>query len=63
MALCYRSRRTGRIYDADYIPLDDNCSFKNLGNFERLQNDPAYELVVSNRTLRNGYGVFQRRAD
>ncbi len=49
------------IYGADYIVLDDIGSFKNLDNYERLQNDPAYDLVAINKVLRNGYALFKRR--
>lgn len=49
------------IYGADYILLDDIGTFKNLDNYERLRNDPTYDLVASNGTLRNGYAVFERR--
>lgn len=48
------------VYGADYILLDDIGTFKNLGNYERLVADPGYKLRASNRTLRNGYAVFER---
>ncbi len=50
------------VYGADFILLDDIGTFKNLGNYERLVADPSYELQACNRTLRNGYAVFERRA-
>jgi hypothetical protein len=49
------------VYGADYILLDDIGTFKNLRNYERLSDDPAYHLLASNVTLRNGYAVFERR--
>jgi hypothetical protein len=49
------------IYGANYILLDDICSFKNLGGYEQLQNDPIYDLIASNKGLRNGYAIFKRR--
>jgi hypothetical protein len=50
------------VYGADFILLDDIGTFKNFGNYERLVADPSYELRASNRTLRNGYAVFELRA-
>ncbi len=49
------------VYGADFILLDDIRTFKNLGNYERLRDDPTYQLVVANSALRNGYAVFERR--
>jgi hypothetical protein len=50
------------VYGADYILLDDIGTFKNLANYDRLTNDPAYHLMAANSELRNGYAVFARRS-
>jgi len=51
------------VYGADYILLDDIGTFKNLGNYERLLADPTYRLRACNKTLRNGYAVFELRIE
>ena len=48
------------VYGADYLLLDDIATFKNMGNNERLNSDPAYKVIASNAELRNGYAVFER---
>ena len=49
------------IYGARYILLDDINAFKNYANYHQLLNDPEYELIEENKTLRNGYAVFKRK--
>jgi hypothetical protein len=49
------------VYGAHFILLDDIGTFKNLGNYERLRDDPTYQLLATNAELRNGYAVFERR--
>jgi hypothetical protein len=48
-------------YGARLIALDDINSFKNFENHDRLSKDPAYDVVMMNRYLRNGYSIFVRR--
>jgi hypothetical protein len=48
------------VYGAKWILLDDIRAFKNYHNYTRLLADPLYELVESDRFLRNGYAVFRR---
>ena len=49
------------VHGAGVIALDDINAFKNMANHERLMADPAYELCVLNKWLRNGYSIFVRR--
>jgi len=49
------------VYGADYILLDDIGTFKDRANYERLSKDPAYDILLSNPDVRNGYAVFERR--
>lgn len=49
------------VYGARFLLLDDIRSIKNHGNYGRLRNDGAYELVERSWRLRNGFAVFQRR--
>lgn len=60
------SEFTGRreldlVYGASIIALDDITTFKNFDNHHRLLNDPAYEVCVMNRYLRNGFSIFIHR--
>ena len=48
------------VYGADYLLLDDICTFKNHSNNERLMNDPLYRLTVANPDLRNGFAMFEK---
>jgi hypothetical protein len=56
------SAELDEVHGADYLLLDDIGTFKNMTNFERLSADPAYRLVATNPTLRNGYAVFELAA-
>jgi hypothetical protein len=49
------------VIGARFICLDDIVDIKNLRSFNHLVNDPAYELLVANPSLRNGYAIFQRK--
>lgn len=49
------------VYGAKLILLDDTNTFKNFHNRQRLMQDPSYELVEENPTVRNGYAIFRRR--
>jgi hypothetical protein len=53
------SAELDEVHGADYLLLDDIGTFKNMANFERLSSDPAYRLMATNPTLRNGYAVFE----
>lgn len=55
-------RELDLVYGATIIALDDIMTFKNFDNHYRLLNDPAYEICVMNRFLRNGYSIFMRRS-
>lgn len=48
------------IYGAKFILLDDIRAFKNYDNYHKLLDDPNYQLLKENKTLRNGYAIFQR---
>lgn len=51
------------VYGADLILLDDVNAFKNFENYQRLKSDPAYRLIEEDWSLRNGYAIFERRAN
>ena len=51
-----------KIYGAKIILLDDITTFKNFSVHKRLLQDPHYELIAENQTLRNGYSAFRLRA-
>jgi hypothetical protein len=46
------------IYGAKIICLDDINAFKCHAVRQLLLNDPAYELLVENQQLRNGFSIF-----
>ena len=48
------------VYGAKYIALDDIGTYKNWKNYFRLKEDPNYELIAEERSVRNGYCVFKR---
>lgn len=48
------------VYGARYIALDDINVYKNWTNYFRLKDDPNYELICEDRSVRNGFCVFQR---
>jgi glycosyltransferase involved in cell wall biosynthesis len=48
------------VYGARYIALDDINTFKNWSNYFRLKDDPGYELMAEDRSVRNGYCIFKR---
>jgi radical SAM superfamily enzyme YgiQ (UPF0313 family)/glycosyltransferase involved in cell wall biosynthesis/predicted O-methyltransferase YrrM len=50
------------VYGATWILLDDINIFKNFENYQRLRNDPQYELYQENWQLRNGYAVFRKKS-
>jgi hypothetical protein len=47
-------------YGAKFILLDDIRAFKNYENYEKLLNDPSYELIEEQLFLRNGYAIFRK---
>lgn len=47
-------------YGAKWILLDDIRAFKNYNNYTFLLQDPAYELVEKDLSLRNGYAIFKK---
>jgi hypothetical protein len=49
------------IYGATIICLDDTQTFKNFCSRFRLTGDQAYELIIDDSSLRNGFSVFCRR--
>ncbi|MDA8140089.1 MAG: glycosyltransferase [Desulfobacteraceae bacterium] len=51
------------VYGARFILLDDINTFKNHSNYQRLSKDPQYSLLAEDKVLRNGYAVFERRAE
>ena len=55
------SAELDEVYGAEYLLLDDICTFKNFSNYRRLIQDPRYSLMASNQTVRNGYAIFGRR--
>ena len=55
------SAELDEIYGATIICLDDTETFKNFHSRFRLVNDQAYELIIDNKMLRNGFSVFCRR--
>lgn len=48
------------VYGAKYIALDDISTYKNWNNYFKLKEDPHYELIAEERSVRNGYCVFKR---
>lgn len=48
------------IYGARWIFLDDIRTFKNYNNYTYLLEDPLYELVERDLSLRNGYAIFKK---
>ncbi|MEA3211416.1 MAG: hypothetical protein QOE70_4473 [Chthoniobacter sp.] len=48
------------VYGSRYIALDDINAFKNWTNYFQLKDDPNYELISENRSVRNGFCVFKR---
>jgi hypothetical protein len=48
------------VYGAKIICLDDTKTFKNYGSRHRLINDPSYQLIIDEGSLRNGFSVFCR---
>ena len=50
-----------RVYGARWLLLDDVNAYKNFANYQRLQQDPNYELFRENWQLRNGYAVFKKK--
>ncbi|BAY33281.1 group 1 glycosyl transferase [Nostoc carneum NIES-2107] len=50
------------LYGAKYICLDDINTFKNYQNYHKLLESPEYSLITSNRNIRNGYAIFQRKS-
>lgn len=66
MVLIDGSEFTGKseldeVYGARWILLDDINAFKNFANYQRLRNDPSYEIYRENWHLRNGYAVFKKK--
>jgi len=51
------------IKGAGLILLDDTTTFKCHNARQALLNDPMYEAIADDQTLRNGYAVFRRRAE
>ncbi len=49
------------VYGAEFILLDDICTYKCHEAHHRLLRDPGYELIAENPSLRHGYSIFQRR--
>ena len=52
-----------RVHGARWLLLDDTNTLKNHQAAMLLLDDPDYELVATNPSLRNGYAVFRRRED
>jgi glycosyltransferase involved in cell wall biosynthesis/predicted O-methyltransferase YrrM len=50
-----------QVYGAKYILLDDITTFKNYDNHQQLLNDPNYQLIAENTSVRNGYSVFKKK--
>lgn len=50
-----------QVHGAGFIALDDINTFKNGPSFARLMADPAYDLLVANKILRNGFALFKHR--
>lgn len=48
------------VHGAKFIILDDIVDIKHFKSYENLSHDPAYFLLAENKTLRNGYAIFQR---
>lgn len=64
MVLIDGSEFTGKaelneVYGARWVLMDDINSFKNFENYQRLKNDPSYQLIAENWSLRSGYAAFQ----
>ncbi|MBT9313003.1 glycosyltransferase family 4 protein [Leptothoe kymatousa] len=51
------------VYGARYICLDDINTYKNHENHNRLCEDKNYELVIEDRSTRNGFSIFKRIGD
>src|SRR5262245_331788 len=51
-----------KVYGAKFILLDDTKAYKNFAVRRQLIEDPNYELLADNQSLRNGYSAFRRRA-
>ena len=49
------------VYGAEYILLDDICTYKCHAARRRLLHDPGYELIAENEKIRHGYSIFKRR--
>lgn len=49
-----------QVYGAQFILLDDICTYKNFNSHHQLLKDPNYILLEQNISLRNGYSIFQR---
>lgn len=52
-----------RVYGAKFLLLDDVAAYKNYANRQLLLNDPCYELIEEDLSLRNGYSIFKKRMD
>ncbi len=50
-----------QVHGAKFILLDDVVAFKNHHNHVRLENDPLYDLLISDFKLRHGFSVFKRK--
>jgi len=50
------------VYGAEYILLDGINGFKNRNNYQRLKEDPDYNLMQENLSVRNGYAVFKKES-
>jgi len=48
------------VYGARFLLLDDTETFKNWANARTLDADPSYRLVRADRSVRNGFAVFER---
>lgn len=47
---------------ANFILLDDICTFKNWKSFRQLRSDSRYQLMVYQPALRNGFAVFRKKS-
>jgi len=48
------------VYGAKFILLDDINDIKNYYNYQRLINDPLYDLIIEDWRLRNGFAIFKK---
>ena len=48
------------VHGAKYIALDDINAYKNWKNYFQLKEDPNYELISEDRSVRNGFCIFKR---